>query len=400
MKSMHEETTESLLKRKEVLDTFLTNCALAGIEPPESDAADFAEVQSELAKRDLSMVPVKAKSWTDWLGVKIDGYMLNGQISSGRFCFLFHAQDEAGNERVYKVAKDPSDIAEPEKFSTQALKVIPFQTGPITPIPDQMMQLQLTRLTELAGPLVVPVESSGVCQERAYYSMPVLRGLTLRQQLAEREMSQKQILALFHLLASFMEAMPNAYHGDLTPDNIFIECDDNDDVSGIRLLDPGYFGPLHCLEGEFDTCMISTPAYYPLLEPDDLMAVGICLWEALTGVHPLASSPVVSNSPNSPISAAQDVVDLINFRNSLLQPYLTPLMNVVLPCDLNSEISEQLQSAILSCMHLRLDESRKIAIDNGFEGFAQLRVELAALIGEVDLETPQTPQAPQTDFSV
>ena len=230
--------------------------------------------------------------------------------------------------------------------------------------------------------------------------MPVLRGLTLRQQLAEREMSQKQILALFHLLASFMEAMPNAYHGDLTPDNIFIECDDNDDVSGIRLLDPGYFGPLHCLEGEFDTCMISTPAYYPLLEPDDLMAVGICLWEALTGVHPLASSPVVSNSPNSPISAAQDVVDLINFRNSLLQPYLTPLMNVVLPCDLNSEISEQLQSAILSCMHLRLDESRKIAIDNGFEGFAQLRVELAALIGEVDLETPQTPQAPQTDFSV
>lgn len=82
---MHEETTESLLKRKEVLDTFLTNCALAGIEPPESDAADFAEVQSELAKRDLSMVPVKAKSWTDWLGVKIDGYMLNGQISSGRF---------------------------------------------------------------------------------------------------------------------------------------------------------------------------------------------------------------------------------------------------------------------------------------------------------------------------
>lgn len=398
MKSMHEESTESLLKRKEVLDTFLTNCALAGIEPPESDAADFVEVQSELAKRDLSMVPVKAKSWTDWLGVKIDGFMLSGLISSGRFCFLFHAQDEAGNERVYKVAKDPSDIAEPEKFSTQALKVIPFQTGPITPIPDQMMQLQLTRLIELAGPLVVPVESSGECQERSYYSMPVLRGLTLRQQLAERELSQKQVLALFHLLASFMEAMPNAYHGDLTPDNIFIECDDNNDVSGIRLLDPGYFGPLHCLEGVFDTCMISTPAYYPLLVPDDLMAVGICLWEALTGVHPLASSS--SEASNSPASAAQDVVDLINFRNSLLQPYLTPLIHAVLPCDLNSEISAQLQSAILSCMHLRLDESGKIAIDNGFEGFAQLRVELAALIGEVDLVSPLIVQAPQTDFSV
>ena len=389
MKSMHEVSTESLLKRKEALDTFLTNCALAGIEPPESDAADFADVQFELAKRDLSMMPAKPKSWTDWLGVKIDAFMLNGQISSGRFCFLFHAEDESGNERVYKVAKDPSDIAEPEKFSTQALKVIPFQTGPVTPIPDQMMQLQLTRLTELAGPLVVPVESSGECQERAYYSMPVLRGLTLRQQLAEREMSQKQILALFHLLASFMEAMPNAYHGDLTPDNIFIECDDNDDVSGIRLVDPGYFGPLHCLEGTFDTCMISTPAYYPLLVPDDLMAVGICMWEALTGVHPLTCSPSAPNSTSSPessISVAQDVVDLINFRNSLLQPYLTPLMNVVLPCDLNSEISERLQSTILSCMHFRLDETRKIAIDNGFEGFAQLRVELAALIGEVNCD--------------
>ncbi len=398
MKSMHEESTESLLKRKEALDTFLTNCALAGIEPPEGDAADFAEVQSELAKRDLSMVPVKPKSWTDWLGVRIDGFMLNGQISSGRFCFLFHAEDEAGNERVYKVAKDPSDIAEPEKFSTQALKVIPFQTGPVTPIPDQMVQLQLTRLTELAGPLVVPVESSGECQERSYYSMPVLRGLTLRQQLSEREISQKQILALFHLLASFMEAMPNAYHGDLTPDNIFIESDENHDVSGIRLVDPGYFGPLHCLEGVFDTCMISTPAYYPLLVPDDLMAVGICLWEALTGVHPLTSSSAVA--PDSSVSVAQDVVDLINFRNSLLQPYLTPLMNVVLPCDLNGEISERLQSAILSCMHFRLDETRKIAIDNGFEGFAQLRVELAALIGEGSADSPLASQTPQTDFSV
>lgn len=388
---MHEESTESLLKRKEALDTFLTNCALAGIEPPATDAADFAEVQSELAKRDLSALPAKAKSWTDWLGTKIeiDGYMLNGQISSGRFCFLFHAEDEAGNERVYKLAKDPSDIAAPEKYSTQALKVVPFQTGPITPSPDMMVQMQLLRLQELASPLVVPVESSGLCLERSYYSMPLLRGLTLRQQLGESEMTQKQILALFHLLASFMEAMPNAYHGDLTPDNIFVECDDHGDVSGIKLIDPGYFGPLHCLEGVFDTCMISTPAYYPLLEPDDLMAVGICMWEALTGVHPLASS-----APGAPVSAAQDVIDLINFRNSLLQPYLTPLMNTVLPCDLNSEINEQLQATILSCMHFRLDDSRKITVDNGFEGFAQLRVQLEALIGAAEQGEVQT------DFSV
>lgn len=386
---MHEESTESLLKRKEALDTFLTNCALAGIEPPETDAADFAEVQSELAKRDLSAVPAKAKSWTNWLGTKIDDYMLDGQVSSGRFCFLFHAEDEAGNQRVYKLAKDPGDIAEPEKYSTQALKVIPFQTGPITPSPDMMVQMQLIRLQELAGPLLVPVEGSGLCLERSYYAMPLLRGLTLRKQLAEREMTQKQILALFHLLASFMEAMPNAYHGDLTPDNIFIECDENGDVSGIRLIDPGYFGPLHCLEGVFDTCMISTPAYYPLLEPDDLMAVGICLWEALTGVHPLAGS-----TPGAPVSAAQDLIDLINFRNSLLQPYLTPLMNVALPCDLSSDISEKLQSTILSCLHLRLDETRKLAIDNGFEGFAQLRVELAALIAADEQGEPQT------DFSV
>lgn len=394
MKSMNEESTESLLKRKNALDNFLTNCALSGVEPPESEVADFAAVQSELATRDLSMIAPKAKTWTDWLGVKIDGFMLNGQISTGRFCFLFRAEDDGGNARVYKVAKDPSDIGDHEKFSTQALKVIPFQTGPVSPIPDQMVQLQLTRLRDIAGPLVVSVETSGECQERSYYSMPVLRGLTLRQQLAEKEMSQKQILALFHLLASFMEAMPNAYHGDLTPDNIFIECDDNDDVSGIRLVDPGYFGPLHCLEGEFETCMISTPAYYPLLVPDDLMAVGICLWEALTGVHPLASS-----TPGSPVIAAPDVIDLINFRNSLLQPYLTPLMNAVLPCELNSEISEQLQATILSCMHFRIDENGKIAIDNGFEGFAQLRVQLAELIGSIKPESTPA-QIPQTDFSV
>ncbi|CAN5308071.1 hypothetical protein BH11CYA1_BH11CYA1_45850 [soil metagenome] len=382
---MKDESTESLVKRKEALDTFLTNCALAGVEPPESETADFVALQAELATRDLSVIAAKPKTWTAWLGVKLEGFMLNGQISTGRFCFLFQSENSSGIKRVYKVAKDPSDVSEPERFSTQALKVIPFQTGPVTPVPDMVMQMQLIRLLELAGPLVVSVESSGQCDERSYYSMPLLNGRTLREQLKQVEMSQKQILALFHLLASHMETMPNAYHGDLTPDNIFIECDGNNDVSGIKLLDPGYYGPLNCLEGIFDTCMISTPAYYPLLEPDDLMAVGICLWEALTGVHPLMNS-----IPGAPVSVAQDVVDLINFRNSLLQPYLTPLMTAVLPSDLNSEIGEKLQSAILSCMHLRVDENKKIAIDNGFEGFAQLRVELASFLDEV----------PQTDFSV
>ena len=384
LKSMREESTASLLKRKEALDTFLTNCVLSGVEPPEADAADFAAVQSELATRDLSMVVAKPKTWTDWLGVKLDNFMLNGQISTGRFCFLFLAEDPSGNKRAYKVAKDPTDIGDPEKFSTQALKVIPFQTGSVSPFPDMMMQMQLIRLLELAGPLI-SVESSGQHEGRSYYSMPLLKGRTLRQQLAEVEMTQKQILVLFHLLASHMEGMPNAYHGDLTPDNIFLECDDQDNVTGIKLLDPGYFGPLHCVEGIFDTCMISTPAYYPLLEPDDLMAVGICLWEALTGVHPLAGT-----RPGAPITAAQDVIDLINFKNSLLQPYLTPLANAALPCDQNSEISEKLQSTILSCLHLRLNDERKLTSDPGFAGFEHLRVELEALL--VD--------EPQTDFSV
>jgi serine/threonine protein kinase len=70
-------------------------------------------------------------------------------------------------------------------------------------------------------------------------------------------------------------------HGDLKPENIF--------VAGERvvLLDPGFYGDIRLADGSRGSITVTTPAYYPLRRPDDMMAFGLILVEIVTGVNPL-----------------------------------------------------------------------------------------------------------------
>jgi serine/threonine protein kinase len=424
--SLENESTEALLQRRDGLGKLLGNCAAAGVEPPSAQVSELEIVRAELARRnELQTELPRVKSWTDWLGTTIKSAcptMIDGLIGHGRYSFVFRATaltvDSAGQkkESVIKLARDPGDNSA-GPFSTEALKIVPFQTGPISLLSDQMMQLQMERLRTISSANVVTVEDSGVAQNRSYYTMPLIDGVSLRKYLAEDGLTIQDKLIIFHAIArSISQSNLNQgkiditdqprlasalYHGDLTPDNIFVEwistpveiVDSAEQVdfsptevepqeisvekARITLIDPGYFGPLDCAEGSFETCMISTPSYYPLLEPDDLLAIGICMWEALTGRHPLA---VKSDQTDTETVLEQDVIDLINFRNSLLQPYLTPLNHLQLPRQLNEYISEKIELLLIKALRLQLTANGKLTLAAGFADFGELESALAELL--------------------
>ncbi len=70
-------------------------------------------------------------------------------------------------------------------------------------------------------------------------------------------------------------------HGDLKPSNIVWTGD------RAVLLDPGFFGNLPREDGPPERVTITTPAYFPLREPDDMMAFGLILVEMASGRNPL-----------------------------------------------------------------------------------------------------------------
>ena len=400
---LQEASDDYLRQRRNALDSLLSGCSLHGIEPPAADVVELEAVVEELRRRNISYNESKPKTWMSWLGTEIDGCMLTGLLAEGRFSFLFKAESKTGEQCVFKIARAPEDVFQDEQCSTQALKVIPFQTGPVSPKPDEMVRLQIERLQELSSPLVIPVITSGTIEDRYYYSMPLLSGSTMRQKLAQGGLSIEEVLTLFHALSFYMETVTlnsestnftaaGKYHGDITPDNIYLEYHPEDGhMTGLTLIDPGYFGPLDCKEGFFETCMISTPSYSPLLEADDLLAVGICLWEALTGINPFIprSAPVTRQVPESeevitltPIALEQDVLDLINFKESLLQPYLTPLKNLVRPSELRPELPLDLEALLIKALRLRLTNTGSLALAEGFTSFTELRTWLEQAIGQ------------------
>jgi hypothetical protein len=138
--------------------------------------------------------------------------------------------------------------------------------------------------------------------EHVYVVYEHVRGRTLRQALREGCLDDAGAV---EAAAQLLEAIAHAHakgivHRDVKPANVMLE--DRDDVS-IRLLD---FGLARLDEAETLTAAGDVPGTLAYISPErlegkeaggaaDVWAVGIILWEALTGWHPFAAgtpSPV------------------------------------------------------------------------------------------------------------
>lgn len=408
-----------LLLRKDGLDKSLTACAMAGVEVSTSEQAEFALVQDEIARRGLTSSYSSGIDWTSLLGLDFEGYRLTGFLAQGRFSFLMLGENQDGDRRVYKIARPvaglPMQDSIGQRWLTRAMDVTPFQVCDIYPSPSQMIDLQAERLAGFTSGAFVELLSVGNKDGLVYYSMPFLQGKTLRQYLHQFNPGVQDILKLFDLLALElvfdregvfgMEERPEQYHGDITPDNIFLQGDFDADGAApeltVKLLDPGYFGPLQMSDRYVENAMVGTPLYYPLLEVDDIMAFGYCLWEAIGGKQPLLSlspseSEVVSTlSAAEAAEASQSILSealehLIQFRDSLGQPFLGGLRSASLPSQINNQVNREIEEVVLKMVRLARDESGRLTIDKGYASFAEVEAALASIIPEIEPALEET----------
>ncbi len=227
-------------------------------------AIEHAELAQTLAELPSGAMPKVADN--------VDGFLLESELSNGRYSRLFKALDGDGKRAV--VLKFP----QPEAFEAEACR------------------RAFLRESWVAGRVRSPwlgevIELAPGRQTRLYSVMPYYRGETLEQRLSRTPpLTLVEGVTLAVRLAKAVASLHRAgiIHRDIKPDNVILTSD-----GGLRLIDLGV-ARLPRLEDSSETDSPGTPSFMaPELfsgqaadELSDLFALGVTVFRAFTGVYP------------------------------------------------------------------------------------------------------------------
>ncbi|MBY0546448.1 MAG: hypothetical protein K2W95_04110 [Candidatus Obscuribacterales bacterium] len=297
-----------------------------------------------------------------WLGLIVDDYLVTDEIGRGGMSRIYRASHvHSGAEAVIKVVttKDSAD-AELGRNQTCANQLFSGGFGPVHPSPLQLLSMEWKRGMQ-SGAALCCVGQPAELADGAYGIRPFLKGRTLRKEMSTGITEKLKLLADVALVMSLVEKSAAAYHGDLKPDNVIVQ------ESGIKLIDPGYFGSLHCTEGDIENCVVTTPAYYPLLENDDLFAFGAMSWEVLLSRHPLTDL----GAPRQDVG--ESLRQWVRDYQILGRHSVNSFLSLVLPSEVRADFAGSAETFLLKLLRLRRDlESNKLEYDPGFASFGEL----------------------------
>ena len=297
-------------------------------------------------------------------GLKIDSIVLAELIGQGSFGQVYRGVDALGNSCAVKVALKNESLQ-----LTEALAIYSGSYGKVHPLPEKLLEVQYKRVS--AAPGLFPLtESPQYAGNYSYLKMNLVNGMTLRAFLAKGlEITGKLQLAI-RLYACFEQIVKSKlkYHGDLKPENIMVTDKE------IILLDPGYFGSMSCTEGLIPSVVISSPLYYPRLEPDDTFAAGSILWEMFAAKPVLCVSE--STEDDRVLVAAESLQSEIAYQEMLGRYFLSPLRSLAIPAEV-SQLPIELQDILLASLGLILKDET-LSLDKEQASFASILSRLQA----------------------
>lgn len=183
---------------------------------------------------------------------------------------------------------------------------------------------------------LVAVEDIVEEEKLCYYRMELLEGQTLREHIDAGPVPLAPFVDLAESMSRLSRSPTFRYHGDLKPENIIVT------PSGLKILDPGYFGGIECETGYVDNCAITTTNYYPSLTADDLFAVAVILWEAALHVHPLYAP--LTPEARERAHPGEELYNWVRRYESVGQYFLSPLLGLQRPTELRPDMPPQLET--------------------------------------------------------
>lgn len=327
-------------------------------------------------------------------GSRLGALCLVERIGEGSFSWVYRAtrpaERDGSSPRAIKIAKPaaylppeprggPNQAFLKERFESSALhsQGVLLGTGYIggfQPDPAELLVLQAEKLRAAADDALVTVHEI-VCEGNVCWcEMRLIEGATLRDLIS----AGRAPLAVFIELAWKMERLRRnpafRHHGDLKPENIML------DRGKVKLIDPGWFAGGESIPAQG---VVTSPAYYPTLAPDDLFAVGLILWETALGRHPffLEKPP----GADSDLGSGRSQLDAWVRRFEGVGHYmLKPLRYLPRPLERLPILHAEIEQVLLKALGLGLTEEGKLdrtATEgaSGYASFAELAEDLERL---------------------
>lgn len=298
-----------------------------------------------------------------WLGLEIEEARIERILGEGGFSVVYQAV-ASGKELAFKVARTEVRTGiEPQTgcFNTLALAPVSSGIAEIAPQPNQVLSCQYAGLKALDAPGIIKPLSANEVSGIFYYQMPVLSGPSMRKEMREKRAEIAQLQDIARICA--VAARQDTYHGDLKPENIILTDE------GPVLIDPGYFGPLVVSGVRVQQCLITTPSYYPLYCPDDLLALGIMLWEMVLGKQPFSSNSFSGDSDLD--HCGTRLIEFVQDQEKVGRYAYSPVLDLKAPAEIRSGINSRQEECLLKGLRLERSSSGKLDIGEGFGSFSE-----------------------------
>ena len=238
------------------------------------------------------------------IGEIVQGYRIDRFLGRGGFASVYLAQHEETGEKVaIKVGQasgggrqvtrllevtsrrtpdgiSPDELpAEAVFFEPQGIRIDLFDEQEIR----QMLHAEGELLAHAKHENLVGLRERITIDGNPVLVMDYVRGKTLREKIRSLEgIHLNWFLALTRALIALKDQGVMSYHGDLKPENVIVK------PSGkVVMLDPA-------MRAGEQRVVTTTPHYNPLLLTDskaDVMAIGIMIYEILTGTLPFDDVP-------------------------------------------------------------------------------------------------------------
>lgn len=322
---------------------------------------------------ELALVESQSKDSPFCVGLAAGSYYLEYLLGEGDSSWVYYGIDASNlSQRAFKIAKPPELVVFPNRSSklTQEIEVV--TGGLITQPPNiyQLFQFQVEKMQKTNDIALAKVDKLVHTNNICYYQMEFIKGQTLRE-LMEKSSIPIRVIIETALALERLSQNPNfRYHGDLKPENILVN------ETEIKFIDVGYFG---CEEKTYLPTLITTPAYYPDLQADDLFALGLIVWEIVCHQQPFSSK--ISSSEFMDLSnIGENLFEWVYHSELVGQYFKSSILSIKHPSKIVSDIPFLLEDFLLKAINLYVRNDNKLDRKVHFKTFSQFASELETLL--------------------